>query len=102
METPWVLAEAYQLLQQDLYLHLEQVEYLAEDDWTEETVQLIRFLLPELCSVIRNVLVSHRPDHSGQCQTCGGNWPCSVTILIHGLVKDRKYHFVRLLERKRP
>jgi hypothetical protein len=101
MDSSAMLAEAYQLVQQDLYHHLEQAEYLAEDDWTDEKVELARALLPELCSVIRGVLAAHRPDSGGACATCGHRWPCSVVTLIHGLVKDPEFHFVRLLESQR-
>lgn len=101
MDSSKMLAEAFHLIQQDRYQHLEQAEYLAEDGWDEETAQLARVLLPDLCSVIRGVLTAHRPDSNAACTACKTEWPCPVVGLIHRLVKDPERHFVRLLQSRR-
>ncbi len=101
MDSAALLSEAFYLIQQDLYLHLEEVEYLAQEEWTDEQVQLVQELLADLCSVITGVLVPHGPDSGGVCPTCEHKWPCSVVILVHGLVKHPQRHFVQLLKSRR-
>jgi hypothetical protein len=60
MDSSTVLAEAFYLVQQDLYHHIEQVEYLAEDEWKDDKAELPRAFLTELCAVIREILAAHR------------------------------------------
>jgi hypothetical protein len=93
-----LLAEAYHLAQQDLYHHLEEAEYLAEDDdWTEEQAGLVRDLVPELVMIIRSVISAHRSDNAGHCLTCELPWPCQVLATVHSLVKHPDHHFVQLV-----
>lgn len=99
MDSSAVIAEAFSLVRQDLYLHLEEVEYLAEEEWTDEQLTWVQDLLGELCSVLRQVLHVHRPDDA-VCSACGQQWPCSVVVLIHAEVKDPERHFVRLLQQR--
>jgi hypothetical protein len=101
MDSSAVIAEAFSLVRQDLYLHLEEVEDFAdEEDWTEEQLEWAHELLGELCAVLREVLFVHRPE-DGVCQACGHQWPCSVVVLIHAEVKSPQRHFVRLLQQRR-
>lgn len=93
-----LLAEAFHLLQQDLYRHIEEAEYLADEQWSDEQSELVRLLLSDLVSVIRGVLVGHKAQ-GGDCQTCGIAWPCSVITTIHALVKDPDFHFVALMQK---
>ena len=93
------LAEAYHLLQQDLYRHLEEAEYLAEDDWYEEQADLGRMLLLELAAGVRSLLAAHQAGGTGECRTCAKAWPCQVTGAIHRLVRDPDNHFAQLLNK---
>jgi hypothetical protein len=94
-----LLAEAYQLAQQDLYTHLLAAEYLADDDWTDELTELVRELLPELAMIIRTVLAAHRTTERGECLTCERPWPCQLVSTVHGLVKHPDHHFVQVVDR---
>src|SRR6266540_3894192 len=90
------LAEAIHLLQQDLYHHVEEAEYLAEEEWSEEQCELARLVLSDLAYVVRGVLAGHQACDAA-CQTCGIAWPCSVIVTIHRLVKHPDHHFVELM-----
>lgn len=84
------------MVQQDLYRHMEEVEYLAEDEWSDAQVELVRELISELTMIVRHVLGAHRADRAGRCPSCENVWPCQVVVTVHSLVKDPDHHFVRL------
>ena len=99
-----ILADAYHLLQQDLYRHLDDAEFLAAkyDEWTEEDAESARALIQDLVTVIRGVAATHEPPTTepGNCRTCETSWPCTPIITIHRLVKDPDTEFVKLLVKR--
>lgn len=95
-----VLAEASYLLQQNLYLHLEEAEDLAEKDWNEEQEELARELLSELPRIVRHTIAEHRATETVDCLTCERPWPCQVVTTVHRMVTSPDYHFVRLLSKE--
>ncbi|HEU5469031.1 MAG TPA: hypothetical protein VFV67_00135 [Actinophytocola sp.] len=96
-----VRADAYHLLQQDIYRHLEEAEYVAEDllEDDEDSIELGSMLLVELSAMIRGMLGLHRTTPTGTCRTCGGPWPCHVVGTIYTMVKDPQRPFVELMRR---
>lgn len=102
MLTPAV-ADAFGLLQMDLYRHLDGAELLAPtcQEWTEEDVDTARKLIPDLVIVIRGLLLDHQVRPDGDCRTCTSVWPCPVVALIHGLIKDPQRQYVALALRVR-
>ncbi|MGQ0715935.1 MAG: hypothetical protein ACT4NP_01240 [Pseudonocardiales bacterium] len=104
MSTPSpALAEASHLLHEDLYNHLHEAEYLAEQDgeWSTDDRETARKLIGDLVLVIRGLVGEHRLQSSGNCQTCPSAWPCPVVTTIHALVKDPQRQFVALVLRAR-
>lgn len=104
MRTPSpTLADAGNLLPDDLYVHLHEAEYLAEqdDEWSAGDMATARKLIGDLVLVIRGLLVEHRPRNSGDCQICTLAWPCPVVMTIHAVVKDPQRQFVALVHRAR-
>ncbi|HSL09602.1 MAG TPA: hypothetical protein VK887_16735 [Pseudonocardiaceae bacterium] len=102
MGTPTpAVADAFGLLQMDLYHHLDEAEFLALkfQEWTEEDADAARKLIPDLVIVIRGLLLDHQVRPSGNCRTCTSVWPCPVVTLIHGLVKDPQRQYVALARR---
>jgi hypothetical protein len=98
-----VLADASFLLQQDLYSHLEEAEYLSDIDWTtEEQHELVRDLLSELPMLIRHTLAPHRANEQGDCTACERPWPCQVVTTLHSLVKHPDNHFAKLTPQPHP
>ncbi|MGH3930587.1 MAG: hypothetical protein ACRDTF_11495 [Pseudonocardiaceae bacterium] len=97
------LADAFQLVQQDLYGHLDEAEFLATklQDWSDEDVDTARELIPHLVIVIRGLLIEHEPQPSGECQTCLSACPCPVMTAVHSLLKDPENQFCKLLRRVR-
>lgn len=98
-----VQADAYRLVHQDLYRHLDEAEFLAAkyDEWSEEDSQTARELIPDLITVIRGLVVMHEPPQGGHgmCRTCAAMWPCRAIETIHGLLKDPDRQFVKLASR---
>lgn len=96
-----LLADAFGLLQTDLYRHLDDVDFLACKfaAWTDEDIDTARKLLPDLVLVIRGLLVEHQIQAAADCRICGSAWPCPVVTEIHGLLKDPKGQFVALVTR---
>lgn len=95
------VADAFALLRNDLYAHLDEADELAEriTEWCRDDVDAARKLIPDLVTVIRGLLLEHRPQPSGTCQICGSTWPCPVVTTVHALVKDPDREFVALAHR---
>jgi hypothetical protein len=95
------LSEAHRLLRNDLYMHLEEAEYLAEyDTWSTKQQRSARAVIPNLVTVIRGMVVLH-DGPSGRCPTCGTAWPCQNFEAIHRLVKNPDGEFVKLVDARR-
>ncbi|MGH3873864.1 MAG: hypothetical protein ACRDSR_20565 [Pseudonocardiaceae bacterium] len=104
MSTPTpALTAAGHLLHDDLYGHLHEAEYLAEqdDEWSPEDTATARKLISDLVLVLRGLLVEHRAQDSGACRICPSPWPCPVVTTIHAVVKDPQHQFVALVSRAR-
>ncbi|MGH3887205.1 MAG: hypothetical protein ACRDSZ_11680 [Pseudonocardiaceae bacterium] len=104
MSTPSpALADAGHLLHNDLYVHLEEADYLAEqdDEWSAYDTGTARKLIGDLVLVIRGLLIEHRPQSSGDCRICTSAWPCPVVTIIHATVKDPQRQFAALVMRAR-
>jgi hypothetical protein len=102
MGTPTpAVADAFGLLQMDLYHHLDEAEFLALkfQEWTEEDSDAARKLIPDLVIVIRGLLLDHQVRPGGNCRICTSEWPCPVVALIHGLIKDPQRQYVALARR---
>ena len=95
------LADAGHLLHDDLYVHLDEADYLTEqdDEWSPADIQTARGLIGDLVLVIRGLLVEYRPQSSGACRICTSAWPCPVVTTIHAFVKDPQHQFVALVLR---
>lgn len=92
------LSEAHRLLRNDLYMHLEEAEYLAEfDGWTMKQQRTARAVIPNLVTVIRGIVVMH-DGPKGRCPTCDTTWPCQNFETIHRLIKNPDGEFVKLME----
>lgn len=96
------LADAVDLLRDDLCAHLDAADSLAEQDheWSDEDRDTARRLIEDLVIVIRGLLCEHRMAEGGGCRTCPSAWPCPVVTTIHGLVKDPERQFVALVTRR--
>lgn len=95
------IEEAYRLLRNDLYMHLEEAEYLAGyDRWTDKQQRTARAIIPNLVTVIRGLVVLH-DGPTGKCPRCGTAWPCEEFESIHRLVKCPQSEFVKLMEDRR-
>jgi hypothetical protein len=93
------LADAGHLLHDDLYGHLHEAEYLAdqENEWSTDDMGTARKLIRDLVLVLRGLLIEHRPRSSGACRLCTSAWPCPVVTTIHATVKDPQRQFVALV-----
>jgi hypothetical protein len=96
-----VLADAFDLLRTDLYHHLCEAESVADkaSEWSQEDIDTVRRLIPDLVVVIRGLLIEHQMTPSGKCRICSSGWPCPVVTTIHALVKDPDREFVALVRR---
>jgi hypothetical protein len=96
-----VHADAFRLLLLNLYDHLCEAEDLASqtDEWSDEDVESVRRLIPDLLLTIRGLLVEHKVTPGGNCRTCPSAWPCPVMTTIHALVKDPDREFAAILRR---
>ncbi|HEY6423459.1 MAG TPA: hypothetical protein VIY28_09485 [Pseudonocardiaceae bacterium] len=96
-------ADAGRLLHDDLYDHLHEAEYLADQDaeWSADDMATARKLIIDLVLVIRGLLGEHRLQSSGNCRTCPSTWPCPVVTTIHAIVKNPQHQFVALALRAR-
>lgn len=98
---PPVVADAYDLLETDLYRHIDEAECVAgiRHPWTDQDCDTASKLITDLVLVIRGLLFAHQLQPSGHCPTCASPWPCSVITVIHGLLKDPERQFVALVNR---
>lgn len=96
---PTALADAYELLQQDLYGHLDRAEYLAMkvSKWDDRDAAAARRLIPDLTDVARAALLQHGAGWHGRCRVCYAEWPCPTVQSIHQIVNDPRREFARLL-----
>ena len=96
-----VVNDAIRLLQQDLYLHLDEAEFLAAkyERWSEEDTDTARQLIQDLVTVVRGVVALHATPHGSVCRTCDMAWPCQALETLHRLVKDPDKEFVKILKR---
>lgn len=94
-------SEAWRLLRNDLYMRLEEAEYLAEyDTWSVKQQRSARAVIPNLVTVIRGLVVLH-DGPNGKCPACRSSWPCAVFEQIHRLVKNPDAEFVKLVGARR-
>jgi hypothetical protein len=94
------VADAFRLLRTNLYLHLDETEFLADrwDEWSEDDVTTARALISDLALLVRQILREHdvRPD--GDCALCALVWPCPVVTTIHEVVTDPEHRFTTLVD----
>ncbi|MGH3831212.1 MAG: hypothetical protein ACRDRS_12325 [Pseudonocardiaceae bacterium] len=102
MSTP-LLADALGLLRNDLCVHLDEAEYLADEDreWSEEDMDQARRLIRDLVLALRGLLIEHRRQPRGECKVCSVAWPCPVVTSVHDVVKDPEREFVAIVRRSR-
>lgn len=96
------VADAFQLLRNDLYEHLDAVEFLAMKygTWTDADEKSARAVIPDLVTVIRVVLALHDTGTHEVCDNCNEEWPCQAFQQIHRVVKDPDAEYSRLLARE--
>ena len=98
-----VVSDAFRLLRQDLYLHLDNAEFLGAryEAWSEKDAETARELIQDLVTVIRGVVALHdTPAIGGHCRVCDGVWPCKAFETIHRLVKDPTKEFVKIVKQR--
>lgn len=98
-----VVSDAFRLLRQDLYLHLDNAEFLAAgyDTWSEADLESARALIQDLVTVVRGVVALHdTPVNGGRCRTCDSYWPCQAFETVHKLLKEPDRQFVALIKRR--
>jgi hypothetical protein len=95
------VADAFDLLREDLYRQLDEAESsaLSYQDWEQDDIDTARKLIPNLVLILRGLLLDHQARPSGDCRTCTSAWPCPVVALIHGFLKDPDGQFVALARR---
>ncbi|MBV9011532.1 MAG: hypothetical protein JO272_05680 [Pseudonocardiales bacterium] len=98
--TPAV-ADAFELLQQDLCRQLDEAESSSTSycDWDQDDIDAARELIPHLVLVLRGLLLDHQMRPSGECRTCSSAWPCPVVAVMHGMLKDPEHQFPALARR---
>ncbi len=96
-----VHADAFRLLLTDLHEHLCEAEDLASmvEEWSDEDMDSIRRLIPDLVVAIRGLLIEHKVTPHGNCRTCPSAWPCPVVTTLHAMVKDPDREFAAILRR---
>jgi hypothetical protein len=97
-----VVSDAFKLLRQDLYLHLDNAEFLAAgyDIWSETEIESARALIQDLVTVLRGVVALHDTPYGARCKVCDGTWPCQAFETIHKLLKDPDKQFVKILNQR--
>jgi hypothetical protein len=98
-----IMADALDLLDEDLFAHLDQADELAKQagEWSEQDMDSARQVIINLVLMIRGLLIEHERQPSGDCRTCTTPWPCAVATTIHGFLKDPQRQFATLLYRAR-
>jgi len=97
------VADAYDMLQTDLYFHLDEAECVAGigHPWSDQDLDTACKLIIDLVFVVRGLLRQHQLQPSGDCPICASLWPCPVVTEIHSLLKDPDRQFVALVDRAR-
>ena len=95
---PPATADAFRLLQSDLYFHLDRAELLAYswNKWSDYEVEVMRELVADLSEIVRQLLRIHKPADGEECEACLLRWPCGVLETIHMIVTDPERQFVAL------
>ncbi|MCA1671745.1 MAG: hypothetical protein LC799_05925 [Actinobacteria bacterium] len=95
------LADAFALLGDDLYGHLDEAEALASQvaEWSDDDTVRAHELIDDLVRLIRGLLIEHQLQPSNDCRICTSAWPCPVVTTIHAVVKDPQRQFVALVRR---
>lgn len=94
--------EAYGLLRNEIYVHLEGAEYLAQEfRWDAREQDMARKVIPDLVTIIRGMMIQHEATENGKCRICRLSWPCSITETIHALVTDPDRTFCEILDSAR-
>jgi hypothetical protein len=95
---PAGLADAYALLREDLYNHLDRAEFLAMQciRWDGHDTATARRLIPDLVDVVRMALAQHETGPHGRCRGCRQTWPCDTVQAIHRTLKDPERTVVTL------
>ena len=96
-----VIARAFSLLRDELYEHIEEAEYLVEEDreWSELDLDTVRKVITDLATVVRGMVAAHREQESGTCVSCGLVCPCPTVATIYGLVTDPERQFAALVRK---
>lgn len=94
-----LLSAAFKLLRQDIYEHLDSVEYVAQDPdiWFKNPDDVLD-VIPELIYALRAIMRIHSETPTGACGGCEHAWPCPVIGTIHEVVKEPKHQFVKIVE----
>ncbi|MDV6011234.1 hypothetical protein [Haloechinothrix sp. LS1_15] len=81
--------DAFHLLRQDLYGHLDEAEFLAMKcvGWSDRDADIARELIPELVDTIRQIVLLHSTAPTGICD-CGEDWPCRTVSVIRAELKE--------------
>lgn len=97
---PAALADAFALLREDLYGHLDRAEYLAMQctPWDAHDRATARRLIPDLVDVVRAALAVHESGRHGRCRGCQRAWPCATVQAIHSTLRNPERAFVALSE----
>src|SRR5262245_29038470 len=94
-------AEAFRLLRDNLYEHLEEAEYLADaGPWSPEQAESIRTVMSALVTIIRSLMAQHDPPRAPArryCATCNTYWPCPGIYAIYKVLKDPDGELVKLI-----
>jgi hypothetical protein len=95
--------DAYHLLRDDLYVHLDEADSLAHmnDEWPADDMDTARGLMGNPVLVIRGLLIEHALQTGGDCRIFTSAWPRPVVTTIHALIKDPQRQFVALVLRVR-
>ena len=106
LTTTPVEADAFRLLRDNLYEHLEEAEYLADaGNWSEAQRDSIRAVISDLVTIVRGLIAQHEAPKTAapkHCQACGTAWPCPGFHTIYKLVKNPNGEFVKLIQARRP
>ncbi|MGQ0778361.1 MAG: hypothetical protein ACT4NY_28795 [Pseudonocardiales bacterium] len=98
-----LFADAFRLLRDDLYGHLDDAEFLTTkcDEWSDQDIDTAGELIVALVTVVRGLLIEHEPQTSGECRICRSVFPCQVVTAIHGLLKDPEQEYIEMVRRAR-